>query len=312
MKRFLGKILTFILAFILLLAILEYTYAALENDYSYKADHLSKSENTYETIILGSSHSYYGINPQLFDNSTFNLAHVSQSLDLDVYLLNKYKTKTNFKTVIIPISYFSFQQSLFESDESWRATDYYYSYALKEVPRKTKLFLLAHKRNIFPALFESALSGKSARRYVNEHGFAKGDHDPSNITLENALLAIERHSMSRQQLKSEHTLNPQFKNLSNCIERNPGLRFILVSLPVHKYYANARDSTQLYYVNNCIQSLVSSNQNVSYYNLHALPLSETDFKDADHLSKNGADKVSSYLNELITILNAEYIGDDRK
>ena len=71
MKRFLGKILTFILAFILLLAILEYTYAALENDYSYKADHLSKSENTYETIILGSSHSYYGINPQLFDNSNY-------------------------------------------------------------------------------------------------------------------------------------------------------------------------------------------------------------------------------------------------
>ena len=149
MKRFLVKFLTLLLAFLLLLAILEYAYAALESDYSYKAEHLNHSENTYETIILGSSHAYYGIDPQAFKNSTFNLAHVSQSLDLDIYLLDKYKKKTNFNTVIIPISYFSFQQSLFESDESWRATDYYYSYGLKTVPLETKLFCSVKRKISF-------------------------------------------------------------------------------------------------------------------------------------------------------------------
>ena len=309
MKGFLVKFLTLLLAFLLLLAILEYAYAALESDYSYKAEHLNHSENTYETIILGSSHAYYGIDPQAFKNSTFNLAHVSQSLDLDVYLLNKYKKKTNFNTVIIPISYFSFQQSLFESEESWRATDYYYSYGLKTVPLETKLFLLSQKKNIFRALYQSAFSGTSARRYVDDHGFAKADHNQSNITLGNAQIAIKRHSMSEQQLQSDYTLNPQFSLLRNCIENNAELRFVLVSLPVHKLYADARDSAQIEYVDNCIQSLISLNENVAYYNLDTLALSETDFKDTDHLSKTGADKISSLLNKIITRPEADYIGD---
>ena len=115
--------------------------------------------------------------------------------------------------------------------------------------------------------------------------------------------------MSEQQLQSDYTLNPQFSLLRNCIENNAELRFVLVSLPVHKLYADARYSAQIEYVDNCIQSLISLNENVAYYNLDTLALSETDFKDTDHLSKTGADKISSLLNKIITRPEADYIGD---
>ena len=48
------------------------------------------AEYEVETIVLGNSHTYYGIRPELLPYAAVNLANVSQTLDIDLLLLEYY------------------------------------------------------------------------------------------------------------------------------------------------------------------------------------------------------------------------------
>ncbi len=92
---------------------IEQTLRKIPNDYKYKADYLKENGKQIETLILGSSHTFTGLNPKLFTNKTFNAAHSAQSLDLDYKIFEQNrKYLPNLKTIIIPISYFSFTKQL--------------------------------------------------------------------------------------------------------------------------------------------------------------------------------------------------------
>ena len=68
---------------------------------------LFRSENI-KALFLGSSHTYYGINPEYFSRNSFNMSQMSQSLDLDYKILEKFEGRlSNIEYIILPISYFS-------------------------------------------------------------------------------------------------------------------------------------------------------------------------------------------------------------
>ncbi len=74
----------------------------------YKYEWMQENAEEVETLVLGSSHTFYGIRPEFFDSKTFNLANVSQGMKQDLFLIkywaNRYK---NLKYVIFPISFFT-------------------------------------------------------------------------------------------------------------------------------------------------------------------------------------------------------------
>ena len=44
----------------------------IPNDYSFKKEYLDENSDSIEILVLGSSHSYYGINPIYFHLRAFN------------------------------------------------------------------------------------------------------------------------------------------------------------------------------------------------------------------------------------------------
>ena len=92
----------------------------IPNDYQKKRAYLETNAHEIETLILGNSHSLAGLDPSYFDTKTFNAAHVSQSLNYDLAILNKYVDRPDsLKTIILSISYFSLYETLESSLETW-------------------------------------------------------------------------------------------------------------------------------------------------------------------------------------------------
>jgi hypothetical protein len=140
MKKFIIYTLLYLLPVLLSLILLEILLRQIPNDYSYKKNYLNTHSCNIETLILGSSHAYYGIDPVYFSSgNVFNAAHVSQSLDYDYEILKQYDKKlTALKTVVIPVSYFTLWGKLSNGQESWRVKNYVIYYKISKTDFKLK------------------------------------------------------------------------------------------------------------------------------------------------------------------------------
>ena len=106
MRKFIIKLILVISPFIIIALPMEYFLRQVPNDYIYKSNYLDEHSNEIEVLILGGSHSYFGINPDYFTAKTFNAGNVSQPLNIDFKLLEKYQNNfKSLKIIIIPMSY---------------------------------------------------------------------------------------------------------------------------------------------------------------------------------------------------------------
>src|SRR5690606_6316134 len=102
MKKFNHIVLIFIIPILIFGVSMEILLRQIPNDYKAKTHFLNTNASNVETLILGSSHTMYGINPKYIDNSAYNLSHVSQTIDIDFELLKHYKSKMpHLKHVIL-------------------------------------------------------------------------------------------------------------------------------------------------------------------------------------------------------------------
>src|SRR5665647_305746 len=119
------KIVLFLLPLIVVGGIMEILLRQIPNFYQFKKGYLESNSDSLEILFLGNSHSYFGLNPDYINGISFNAAHVSQTLEYDLAILQKYDSKwSELKYIILPISYFSLYDKMSESGESWRSKDY--------------------------------------------------------------------------------------------------------------------------------------------------------------------------------------------
>lgn len=104
----------------------EYKIRQVPNPYRYKYEWMQKNADDVEILVFGSSHTFFGIRPEFFENKAFSLANSSQGLRHDLYLFEYWADKyKKLKTVIFPISYFSwFDRGLEYGSESYRCRYY--------------------------------------------------------------------------------------------------------------------------------------------------------------------------------------------
>ena len=108
MKRFLRHIVLFALPLLIVAAVTEFVAEAIPNSYTYKRDYIKQNGAQIQTLILGSSNAYDGLNPSVLPKA-FNLANSSQTLEDDYRLLSKYiDSMDSLKTVIVGLGYHSF------------------------------------------------------------------------------------------------------------------------------------------------------------------------------------------------------------
>lgn len=105
MKRFLQHIALFILPLLIIALVMEFVAEAIPNSYTYKRDYMEQQGGQIQTLILGSSNAYDGLNPSVLPKA-FNLANSSQTLEDDYRLLAKYiDSMDSLQTVIVGLGY---------------------------------------------------------------------------------------------------------------------------------------------------------------------------------------------------------------
>lgn len=129
MRRFLQDIGLFAIVALIFFGALEWIAESIPNSYTYKRDYIEQHGAEIQTLILGSSNAYDGLNPNVMPQA-FNLANSSQTLEDDYRLLAKYiDSMDSLQTVIVGLGY----HSLGATTEDNRRT--YYTIYMDLYPR---------------------------------------------------------------------------------------------------------------------------------------------------------------------------------
>lgn len=297
MKKFALKSMIFLLPFIACIFV-EYLLRLIPNDYSYKSDWLNKNVQSIEILNLGSSHTYYGINPRYFKYKCFNAAHVSQTPKYDFLILDKYiGDADNLKMIIMPISYFTMVFNLDDDTESWRVPNYT-NYGFVKFPLSLEhLSLLYTNKNSFMKMIY--------RYYVKHKDNVNCDSLGWGVLSDNVMYQEDGKSRADFHTKKElpySIIKKNFKYIENissiCDSKN--IKLIFLTTPTCKSYYNEFDSLQWNNTCKSIDSIMKNNNNSIWINLlKDRRFNYGDFQDSDHLNKEGSIKLSTLLNDTI-------------
>jgi hypothetical protein len=295
------------LAFVLPLAVgsgvLEHGVRGIANSYNTKRRMLERSLETADTLVLGSSHAYWGIRPDLLSGHALNLANVSQSLYYDAAIVRRYAPRMRrLKVVVVTVSYYSLWYQLEDWEESWRQFFYerfwdlpfrvrsdpldarHFSVAALYGPRESLSYACRRFRvNLAAEVDERGwfnyrgprsadLEAEGARRVAAHHAFMDPRHLPENVDTLERLLASLRQGRIRAVLMTlplsrtyRAHMRPEWWGLSRAIVADVGRR---QAAPYFDYTMDARFTTD-------------------------------DFVDSDHLGPAGAARLSRIFEEEI-------------
>lgn len=276
----------------------------IPNDYKYKASFLENNAEDIEVLILGNSHSFFGVNPKYFQRNAFNASHVSQSFDYDKEILNKYKARfDNLKTIYIPVSYFSFWGKLKNGIENWRCRLYYPSYGFDKDITPLQFFEISGDVKMNSArLFNFTVNGKSDISCSKlGWGFSYKSENAQDL-VETGILASKRHTRLGIQSKEYSRIYENniatLNNIASWAQQNE-IKLVLFMPPAFHTYRDNLNIKQLDLTIQTASNISKKYSNCSFINmLDSKVFLKEDFYDADHLSELGAKKLSIKLNDL--------------
>lgn len=301
MRKFLIKLSCFILVVLVLFAFLEYKARRVPNDYSVKNALLSEYCQSLNTIIIGNSQAYFGIDPVYFRNKTFNAAHVSEPLNMDAFILNKYLPQMDsLKNIIVSISSFT-PFSYWKpggKGEAWRIKHYhlYYGYPTSffDIKNNLELYDLNFPNDM---RWAKACMGRSLT-YTDSLGFGHNYLSYHKTDWEDCSNAVRIHSSGFFPDNPNVLENKEV--LCSIAQNNKSRTIYLVFFPVWHTYSDLMNEEQITAVRDFCKQIECVNDNVVFVDLYkdSRFLAE-DFADAYHLSEVGAKKLALILDDLI-------------
>jgi hypothetical protein len=306
MRTFLIKTAFISLPVILLALGMELLLRNIPNDYVLKRSYLESHADEIEVLILGSSHSFYGLDPALFTSRAFNAGNISQSPDYDLEIVKRFgPSMTNLRYLILPMSYSTPFARLKKGEESWRVKNYgiYYGIRKSWSPADYSEFL-SNRLDINMRRLRSYYVDGVSPVTTSELGWGTNYASSEARDLERTgKKAAMRHS--REDLHSGENQAVIRENTAILSEMTEwasarGVRVLIVTAPAFETYRIGLSEEQLELMERTAQNVISGCGNCRYVNL----LSDTsyvaeDFFDADHLSEIGARKYSLQINALL-------------
>ncbi len=303
MKNFLKKILLFTLPLLLVAAFLELAARKVPNDYALKRALFDDQSKETEVLILGSSHTYFGINPDWMTQKALNAANVSQTLNVDACILEQFFADApNLQAVILPISAFSLFTRIEETSEAWRCA----YYAIYQDIHLTNNFqyqfeILSLAPNSFiTKLRKYYLRGRNplissptgwGSTFRSEYAL---ELDDTGATVAKAHTSAPVNSLSRNK-----TIIEQIADQLN--QRD--IQLVLLTTPTHSSYYNHLDQYHMQLTEETCREIETQLPNTHYINLQTnSSFSPSDFYDANHLNNLGAKKLSEKLSQLLNSL----------
>ena len=299
MKKFLITILAFFIPVLFVLAGLEYMVRKVPNEYQYKAEWMEKNADRVETLILGTSHAFYGINPSYLGPNAFSLAASAQSLQYDEFLFFKYAPKCkNLKTVILPISYFTlFSGDMEDGSEWWRAINYKMYMDCPYHSSFSKYNLFISNSEPFRAKLTKIVKGNTIIE-CDSLGFGYPIYRKIAPTLDDASVATwVKHHTAKDFSHVQKNKNHVLKIANFCRSKN--IHLVIVTTPTWKTYNERLNHSQLAVMSEFIKQLISK-FGITYLNyMQDNRFVATDFTDCNHMSCDGAQKLSSLIDSSI-------------
>lgn len=302
MKKF-TKSFVFFMAPIFIIGIFsEKMLRRIPNDYSYKKKYLDENSKNINILFLGNSHVFLGINPLYIKGKSFNAAHVAQSLDFDLKILEKYKNRwDNLQFLIVRIDYTSLYSNL-ETAEKWRLKNYSLYYDIKTNNNGIENSEVFQNRMSFNInrLYQFYVKDKSSISCTK-----LGWGTSYNSKFNHDLFKTGKTAAKSHRAKNNNLFNYNIGVLKQIIQfaKSNKTRIIFVTSPVYKSYVENLDKNQL---NNSINVAFKFSRifpNVTYINFMTdKTFNKEDFFDADHLNEIGAKKWSLKIDSLINAL----------
>lgn len=302
MKKFYLKIGLFLVPVLLVWLALEVFYRTVETNYTYKNKALVENYSDIEVLILSNSQAFYGINPNRFTQNAFSIANISQTLYFDQLLLEKHlDSLPNLKTIILTVSYFTLSLKDNTGEDIWRK--YFYNQQMDvEVPhiyvfdpRKYSLSLSRKFKNSVETFQDYRKFGTLVS--CDAKGFGKYLKPGAKADTEviGAMIAKKHEDHS---LDFELNRNRLQQIIDRCKARN--IQVLLVNTPVSRaYYKNLIPEKVEKIIATC-SALALSNANVNFISFwNDTRFIDADMRDADHLTAEGAEKLSKILNEVL-------------
>lgn len=307
----------FLLPVLLLAAMLELGLRRIPNDYSYKSHWLETHISEVKILNFGSSHGYFGINPNAFSKQAFNAAHVSQTIGLDHFIFSKYIGEADsIEYLILPVSYSSLNSNvMIGGKEKWRNKKYMFYY---DCPYRKCSF-----KNL--EIWDGKLHNNCLRLYrfffhdidevyVDALGWCKMEGLDWEDDGEEA---AKRHTASIIPMDRVEKNIEMIQSIINVCQAKD-IEIILLTLPAYETYREKLNNKQLSIVTNSCDSLAAFYKNVVYFNLLSdCRFNRNDFFNSDHLNEQGATKLSLLLQQVIDSLDTQkkqpqYLGDNDK
>lgn len=290
-RRFCLRLAGFLLLVLVPLGAGEIYVRSLPNPAKSKHAYLSRHAGEVETLVLGSSHTYYGLCPELLGPHAYSAAQVSQTWKYDEWVLRHYPFG-RLRRVVLPVSDFSFYEELEDGAEWYLATRYRLYMDCDVHPRLsaygwefTAFRTFCEKlRSLWqPPRMAWSRTGQgleytlAARPADWDNGAARAAH---NVYADFAHAPANERRIGRI--------------ADFCSSR--GATLWLVSTPLTPSYRAHQSARQTRDTQRRLERFLKAHPEVRYLDFRADPLfTPRDFYDADHLNRQGAAKLSRRL-----------------
>lgn len=275
--------------------LLEFAILTIPNELTIKRNLIENG--TLKNIFLGSSHVYFGVNPEGIFEQPGNLAYASQSLNYDRFIIENHQDKlANCERVFIEVSFLSLPYQLHKESGGIEKTQYNHFWKYPELYSND--FLKNHFAT-FSLGFKNAINrtgkfllGKYTMR-MNEVGWSprKGKEN----LQETAAIDGKRHSGYWE--KEEAIVEKNVANIQKIIQiaKENAIEPILFNTPVsEEYLASVNPEYYQKYVQTC--EMIAKQAGVKFLKYDKHPFFNSgDFVDSDHLNPEGAIKFSRKL-----------------
>jgi len=306
MKKF------FILSFLFLLPLvagflwLEKRLVKIPNSYNQKKDCIEKQLNDIEFLVLGTSHTLYGVDPACFSHKGFNLANISQTPYYDARLTEYYLDKLpRLKMVIIPVSYFSFYKQLKKGAEDWREYFYYYYWKIK-IPDRSVFDL--NKYSLFTIYTPYSVMGFARMHFRNSsapkytfYGFEKKEIENRQNSINDKSGFDRVEFLNRGYNDTNYNAGvADFEYLLQLLKKK-NIQPVFITTPAWITYSRNLNPVILERNKIVIDSLCRKYNGLYFNHLQDSHFNLEDFADNDHLDFQGAEKFSHILDSEISV-----------
>lgn len=297
MKLFVKNIALFSIVIIMIIAAAEIYVENLSNPCKDKHKWMLAHSENVETLVLGSSHTYYGIRPDMLGKNAYSLALVSQTYRYDAYLLQHYNMP-KLKNVIIPFSYFSLWEDIdLQKEMSFEATRYRIYMDCDIHSRIGEYGFEFMHINSFKEKLKSIYT--PSKMSWDEYGWGTNyTIESRNEDWDNGEIRAKNNTYPDN---SEYvSLNINF--LQNIIDfcNNRNIKVTIITTPVSDTFLKYESSYQKEINKKELRRILKQNPNIKYLNFeNDSSFTDKDFYDADHLNTDGATKLTLKLSEMM-------------